>query len=135
MTSTQILLTVHIGFSVMADLFVKWQKNVFNSSWFRLIEIDPLNIAVSGVYLIWYSGVNPRVVYIGQGDISGRLSSHQNESRILKYASEGTLLTTWGSVDDSLKRGVERFLIDTYKPLVNVRVPNVRPISVNLLVR
>ena len=119
----------------MADLFVKWQKNVYNSSWYRLIEIDPLNIAVSGVYLIWYSGVNPRVVYIGQGDISGRLSSHQNESGILKYASEGTLLTTWGSVDDSFKRGVERFLIDTYKPLVNVRVPNVRPISVNLLVR
>ena len=119
----------------MTGLLVKWQKNVTNSNWYQLNEIDPLKIADSGVYLIWHSGVNPRVVYIGQGDISGRLSSHQNDSKILKYASEGTLLTTWGRVEDAFKGGVERFLIETYNPLVNVSVPNVRPISVNLLVR
>lgn len=119
----------------MAILFVKWEKNVSNSNWYELNDICPLNITDSGVYLIWHSGVDPHVVYVGQGDISKRISLHQNDSKILDYESEGTLYATWAYVEDPFKKGVERFLVDTYKPLVNVKTSDVRPISVNLLVR
>lgn len=119
----------------MADLFVHWQKNATNSNWYRLNEIDPMSIVDSGVYLIWHTGVNPRVVYVGRGRIADRLREHQRDESILSFESEGTLLSTWACVDDRFSKGVELYLIDTYLPLVNKTRPDAKPISVNLLIR
>ena len=117
----------------MNELFVNWQKNYSDSTWYRLLEINPIEIAGAGVYLIWHAGHNPRMVYIGHCVIYQRLMKHQQDSRILEYGSKGTLLTTWGTLDIQFREGVERYVINTYRPLVNERMPNVQPISVNLL--
>lgn len=119
----------------MADLIVRWHKDASKSNWYRLSELNLANVVGSGVYLIWHTGVNPRVIYVGQGQIAERLSAHQSDASILSYASEGTLLTTWARVDDRFAKGVERYLTDTYWPLLNRKRPDARPISVNLLIR
>ena len=119
----------------MADLIVRWHKDATKSHWYKLSEIDLGSIAGSGVYLIWHTGVNPRVIYVGRGRVADRLSEHQRDASILSYESQGTLLTTWALVDDRFAKGVERYLIDTYLPLVNRKRPDATPISVNLLIR
>lgn len=77
----------------------------------------------------------PRVVYVGRGQIAERLSAHQRDASILSYESQGMLLTTWALVDGRFAKGVERYLINTYLPLVNRKRPDATPISVNLLIR
>ena len=119
----------------MADLYVNWQKNPVDGSWFKLRRLDYESLMGSGIYLIWYSGIDPRVVYVGQGLFSNRLSEHLHSLAITRYEAKGHLFTTWAEVDKRLRDGVERYLIDTYDPLENIRKPNAPPIGVNLLVR
>lgn len=119
----------------MTELLVKWQKDEITLNWHEFLFCDLQDIKGAGVYLIWHTGANPRVVYIGQGEISERLAEHRGDSRILRYTRYGTLLTSGAILEERYRKGVERFLIDSYTPLVNVRDPTESPISVNLLVR
>ena len=115
----------------MADIFVNWQKNASDGSWHRLRGLSVRKIFGYGVYLIWHSGFEPRVVYVGRGLIASRLLEHQRSNSILKYEAEGILLTSWGNVDQELSKGVERYLIDTYRPIENELKPTARPIAAN----
>lgn len=119
----------------MADIFINWHKNPIDGSWYRLRDLKVGRIFGYGVYLIWHSGFEPRVVYVGHGQIASRILEHQRAHSILKHEAKGILLTTWGTVEEYLAKGVERYLIDTYSPIENVRKPTVRPIGVNLLAR
>ena len=119
----------------MADVFVNWQKNPSDGYWHRLRGLNVQKIFGYGVYLIWHSGFEPRVVYVGRGLIASRLLEHQRSNSILKYEAEGLLLTSWGTVDQAHSEGVERYLIDTYRPIENVLKPTAHPIAVNLLAR
>lgn len=118
----------------MTELFVNWQKNYTSSTWYKLLEITTSDIVGDGVYLIWFGGITTRVIYVGQGVISHRLTEHLQDTKILRHKSKGTLYTTWGIVAKQYRDGVERFLIDTYQPLENKRMPSSPPKSVNLLV-
>ncbi len=122
------------GKYVMTEIFLEWRKDPTSLGWYELLKINPQGLTGYGVYVIWHSGSNPRAVYIGQGAFFERLSVHQKDERILRCEAEGTLLTTWATLEMQFRDGVERYLIDTYKPLVNERIPNVTPIQVNLLV-
>ena len=119
----------------MADLYVNWQKNPVDGSWFKLRRLDCECLTESGIYLIWHSGVDPRVILVGQGILSIRLSEHLQSLTITRYEAKGHLFTTWAEVDKQLRDGVERYLIDTYNPLENIRKPNAHPLGVNLLAR
>lgn len=83
-----------------------------------------------GVYIIWHGGEHSSVVYIGQGDIARRLSSHRSDTRIQSYSSLG-LYVTWASVSPANCDGVERFLANKWQPKVGSAHPNVVPIEVN----
>ena len=91
----------------------------------------PLKNKTHGVYLIWYVGERNSMVYVGQGDVSDRLAKHRKDPEILAYAKKGELKTTWASVQESDRDGVEAYLADRYSPLVGDSHPNADPIPVN----
>lgn len=78
-----------------------------------------------GVYVIWSGN---RVVRVGQGVISDRLSAHRNDPAVTRYAD---LRATWAKVAGVYRDGVERFLGDALKPLVGDAFPAAVPIPVN----
>ena len=82
-----------------------------------------------GVYVIWHGGTNPRTVYVGQGNIRDRLTSHRNDPDILQYARHG-LFVTWAEVDVQYRSGIERYLADSLTPLQGAQHPLVEPVPV-----
>lgn len=108
-----------------------WIKSTKNE-WLSFETFNLADVKSTGVYTIWHGGQNPRIVYVGQGDIHDRLTAHRNDSAITTYNQSGLLMVTWAAVPAGQMDGVERFLADRLKPLVGVHHPKVDPISVNL---
>lgn len=85
---------------------------------------------LEGVYIIWHGGLNPRTVYVGQGNVRERLTAHRSDQQVLQYSPHG-LFATWAAVDHHIRSGIERYLADTLDPLVGVSHPAVVPIPVS----
>lgn len=111
-------------------------------SWGRCVEnqwclLPNLNLdhphftGMEGVYVIWHGGSQPRTLYVGQGSIADRLRQHRNEPKFTAYLYHG-LFVTWASVDKRAMAGVERYLIDTLRPVLNNQVPRADSIPVVL---
>ena len=84
-----------------------------------------------GVYIIWHGGTDPKVVYVGQGNIKERLEKHQSDSRIQGYDNLD-LYVTWAAVLEEHRDGVESYLANTWNPIVGVDHPQTSPpIAVN----
>jgi hypothetical protein len=112
---------------------VTWVKCGNGENWCPLetLNLDSVSDA-AGVYIIWHEGNPGRVVRVGQGSpIKNRLSKHRNDNEILYYGRNGTLRVTWASVSWSQRDGVERYLAETWHPLVGEAFPDVMPIAVN----
>ena len=109
-----------------------WKKCGDDGHWCSLENLNIDSITdTGGVYIIWHEGNPSRVVRIGQGDIKDRLCSHRKDRNVLAYRSDGTLRVTWASVASSQRDGVEKYLADTWSPLVGDAFPDVLPIAVN----
>lgn len=110
-----------------------WTKYV-NGNYCELELVDLSEVKTKGVYVIWHgtrgNAVKPAVVRVGQGDIASRLTEHRNNMKILAYRSNG-LYVTWAEVPPRYLDGVERYLADTWRPLVGDAFPDVTPIAVN----
>lgn len=91
----------------------------------------PSVIDTVGVYVIWHEGNPSRVVRVGHGEIRERLHYHQEDPEVLAYSRFGTLRVTWAAVQSDQMEGVERYLVEHWKPLVEDRPPKVVPIAVN----
>lgn len=111
-------------------LNLDWKKNS-QGLWTPLQGTHFRRDVLHGNYIIWYAGNPGRVVYVGQGDVGDRLSSHQSDVRITYYALLGKLYVTWASVPAQYRDGVDRYLAETWNPLVGERHPIARPIAVN----
>ena len=110
-------------------LSLDWVKCV-DDEWCSLGRVDLTNVNVVGVYIIWRAG---RCVYVGQGDIADRLTSHRSDPTITRHGQSGTLCVTWAQVRaESNLDGVERYLAEQYKPLEGTNFPDVTPLPVNL---
>ncbi len=118
----------------MPDLLVEWAKDIRHANWHRLLELNVSSVTGAGVYLIWHSGTAPNVVYAGKGNLAERLRKHQSDSDILRFGERGTLLVSWGIVPSHRFAGVERYLIEYYRPALNKQVPETPPVAVNPLV-
>ena len=99
--------------------------------WCSFTRVDLDKIDDEGVYVIWHGGNDPRVVYVGQGDVVDRLRRHRQDKAILQHERKGGLYVTWTAVPEHDRSGVERFLADVYKPLEGDVHPNVSAIQVN----
>lgn len=102
-------------------------------NWPNLETVNLANVADEGVYIIWNS--NSKAVRVGQGKIADRLSVHRNDNDILSNKGGtllgGTLFVSWASVSSHAMDGVERYLYDTFNPIVGERAPAVPAIPVN----
>ena len=111
---------------------VSWVKCGNGGNWCPLETLDLETVGdVRGVYIIWHEGNPGRVVRVGQGIIKDRLSAHRNDSGITLYSVHGTLRVTWASVPLNQRDGVERYLAETWHPLVGAAFPDALPIAVN----
>ena len=76
----------------------------------------------------------PATIRIGQGEIRARVEEHRRDPAIrVHQTEEGRLFVTWASVPAVHRNGVERFLVNYYKPLVGHAFPNVALVEVNLV--
>lgn len=113
-------------------LTVKWGVCGDDGHW---CSFENLNLTgniknISGVYIIWHGGDQPRVVRVGQGDVADRIRAHRKDPEITKYARHG-MFVTWASVPANQQNGVERYLADRWNPLVGDAFPVAAPIAVN----
>lgn len=108
---------------------LNWVKHT-NDNWCSLNIVNLANVATEGVYIIWHGGDPSVVVYVGQGGIANRLQAHRSNQAIQAYKNKG-LYVTWASVAAQSRDGVERYLADTWPPLVGDAHPNAPPIRVN----
>lgn len=114
----------------MNDL--KWIK-CKNDVWCSLnsVNLDHSHFDdMSGVYVIWHGSDDSQTVRVGQGNIRDRLRAHREDAEIQNYANL-RLYTTWASVSNSSRDGVEAYLADVLDPLVGDRFPDVDKIAVN----
>ena len=87
---------------------------------------------MTGIYIVWHGGQNPRTVYVGQGNIAERIAVHRSDPSFLQYSSLG-LFVTWASVPGQAARdGIERYLADQLRPMIGEAYPNVPPVGANL---
>lgn len=111
---------------------VNWVKCGNDGHWCSLQTLLLKNLGdVEGVYIIWHDGKPGRVVRVGQGIIKDRLAEHCNDTEVCGHNVYGTLRVTWASVPYAQRDGVERYLADTWHPLVGDAFPNAYPIAVN----
>jgi hypothetical protein len=110
---------------------VAWMKYGSDGHYCDLELLDLGTItAKNGVYLIWHEG-DHRVVRIGQGDIGTRLGAHRRDSAVLACKKYGKLRVTWAAVPAHQLDGVERYLSNTWPPLIGDAFPDVAPLVVN----
>jgi hypothetical protein len=88
-------------------------------------------VTETGVYIIWHEGNPGRVVRIGQGKIADRLAAHRKDKTVLNYKKNGTLRVTWATVPSNQIDGIEKYLADTWPPLIGDAFPDVAPLAVN----
>lgn len=110
-------------------LKLSWYKSKAGS-WLDLMALDLSLVRSQGVYIIWNGASPSRVVRVGQGDVSARLSAHRSDPDVLRHGSGG-LFVTWADVPAYERNGIERFLADVWRPLVGVAFPNAAPVPVN----
>jgi hypothetical protein len=117
---------------------VDWVRNS-RGKFHRLLHLDTTSEGLkglSGVYVIWHSGVKPGWVYVGRADnLASALDAAQDNEDIDEYEINGGLYVTWFPVVEQHQNGVLRFLHDTMKPKVsNPQVGSIKdgPISVTI---
>lgn len=110
-------------------LEVSWVKCV-SDKWCSLENVNLSGVKTRGVYIIWHAGNPGRVVRIGQGNIAERLQCHRTDEEVMAYKEHG-LYVTWASVQEDHLDGVEKYLAETWRPLVGAAFPFAAPIAVN----
>ncbi len=74
---------------------------------------------VSGVFVIWHSGVQPRWVYIDRTrDLAGAIEGVLDSDEIMDYEKRGGLFVTWSNIRDEYQPGVVRYLTEKMDPEV-----------------
>src|SRR5258708_34426966 len=103
---------------------ISWMKCGSDGHYCDLEQLDLASLpARNGVYVIWHQGNPSRVVRIGQGDIADRLAAHRRDPQVVAFKQYGKLRVTWAAVPAHQIDGVERYLADTWSPLIGDAFP------------
>lgn len=111
-------------------IVVSWSRSE-NQDWFALDRVRPSSVYGAGVYLVWNAGQGARVVCVGQGTIATELERIKGDARVLALKSRGALLVTWATVSKARVDGVERYLAETWPPLIEQPRADAKPLEVN----
>ena len=113
-------------------LDVRWARCGEDRHWCNLLTLDLDSVkGKEGVYIIWNSNEDRNVVYVGQGNIYARLAEHKTNEEVINFSIKGSLFVTWAIVPEKYRDGVERYLIENYKPFLNQKLPKTDLIKVN----
>ncbi len=107
--------------------WIKCQKN----QWCSLNHVDLTYVTTQGVYVIWHAGNPGRVIQVGQGKVSARITADRSNPAVVHYAKVGNLHVTWAAVPARYRDGVVRYLVEQLNPLVEGARPNAAPLAVN----
>ncbi len=107
-----------------------WNKCGSDNHWCSFERVTTDKLDYKGVYMIFYTAKPGRVVRLGQGNIQERILAHRKDKKITNYSNKG-LLVTWAKVSPQYLDGVEKYLADTWNPLVGDAFPDALPIEVN----
>lgn len=113
-------------------MFLNWM-NCRGDVWCKLnhVNLDHEHFnGKNGVYIIWHGGTDPKVVYVGQGNIRDCLKKHRSDRRIQQY-KDLDLYVTWAIVSAQERAGVKAYLADYWNPKVGEQHPDARHINVN----
>ncbi|WP_300752213.1 hypothetical protein [uncultured Brachyspira sp.] len=135
----------------MSKLILEWKKCIPNESnndnhWCNLVNLEKKDLNYNGVYIIWYP--KGPVLKIGSGNIRERLEKHSNKNEdfykgLMKYNKKNNtnfnledLLVTFAQVNGNQMEGVEAYLANIYKNVLDsettaIRFPNKKMIEVN----
>lgn len=110
---------------------VHWYKCGKDSNYcdFEALNLD--TVTETGVYIIWHTGNPSRVVRLGQGKVADRIAAHRKDNKVLAYKKNGELRVTWAALPTHQMDGVERYLVNTWPPLIGDAFPDVAPLEVN----
>jgi hypothetical protein len=111
-------------------VIVTWISRT-DTSWCTLEEVGLSRVRTTGVFMVWYAGDPGRVVCVGQGDIAARLKELKEDKALSAYKAKGDLLVTWAEVSPARIDGIERYLAETWPPLIAGRTPEAASIEVN----
>ena len=118
----------------------EWARNK-RGKYPRLQHLDTMAEGLnglSGVYVIWHSGVEPGWVYVGKSsNLANTLDDMLDNDEVMEFEKNGGLYVTWSPVREERQNGVVRFLHETMAPKVtnpaaesvkdgpvNVKLPN-----------
>lgn len=110
---------------------VHWFKCGKDGHYCDFETLDLSTVTETGVYIIWHTGNPGRVVRVGQGKVADRIAAHRNDKKVTVYKKDGALRVTWAALPAHQIDGVERYLADTWPPLVGDAFPDVAPLAVN----
>jgi hypothetical protein len=113
-----------------AMVIVTWRRSD-RRNWWTLNELKLSDVFDTGVYIVWYRGNPGRVVCVGQGAIAQELARLRANEEVTRFGAHSPLLVTWAPVSPGRIDGVERYITDTWPPLVDGPHPDVSPIEVN----
>lgn len=111
-------------------VIVTWTSSTENG-WCGLDTVGLVGLRTVGVFMIWYTGNPGRVICVGQGDIAVRLLAAQSDEAVRAFEDRGRLFVTWAQVSPARIDGIERYLAETWSPLIESARPDVEAIEVN----
>jgi len=116
----------------------EWVRNA-HGKFYRLstLETDAERLnGVSGVFVVWHSGVKPQWVYVGASDNLGHaIDRAAADDDIASYEVNGGLFVTWSPILKKRQDGVVKFLHDAMKPAVeNPAAKSIKDGPVNVIV-
>lgn len=116
------------------SLFVDWSRAP-SGAWCDLYQLDLDHVhfdTLEGVYVIWQAGPRGQIVRVGQGHIRTCLYAHRHDPEIERLG-QYQLMVSWARVAREARDGVERFLVERYRPLSANALEPVTAIAVNLV--
>jgi len=100
----------------------KWGRNK-RGKFNKLSLFEPYDEGLrglSGVYVIWHSGVRPRWVYVDTAsDLAGAIEGVQDSADVMEFEKHGGLYVTWANVRDEYQPGVLRYLTEKMEPEID----------------
>ena len=115
------------------SMLLSWKKSASDYNWHILSRLNLGNFNDKGIYVIKTGLAFEYTVYVGQGDVSQRLSAHLREFSVTKHASvTGNLWVAWTPVRAYFRNGIERYLHDQLNPRESSCWTNDPSIQVNL---
>lgn len=136
----------------MTMITLHWQKCIKSSLWCQFNpkllsngrfenRLGDRSVDITGVYIIWTGNGDRTVLKVGSGIIKNKLAAHLKDPEVQAYQPT-RLYTTWASTlfckngpedtQESVDKGIEKFLGIAFRPKLVECLPDVDPIMVNL---